>query len=343
MVLFSPFSNVYIQDSTIISIPDELSSFYKGSVSKGKQKSSVRIQTIYELKKGKYIEFDLGSFTDNDQGSSGKITKILKKGDLIIRDLGYFAIKVFKKIAEMDAYFLSRYKYGVNIYDKTTKEKLSLRDILNKNFVDINVIIGKEEQLHCRMVAIKISDAIANTRRRKAKQNRNKRVNYSAEYYFSLGWVIYITNVKRDIFECKKIMAAYRFRWLIEIIFKAWKSNFNIVKLVPEKPKANKNSKTDLKNYKHRIDTVIYMMLIFIVIFQIKIYLHFVFMIIEKYQKLISLLKLSEYVAINIERIFKSNNLNEFEVAIAYYTTYEKRKKRKNYLERFLLSDSYEY
>jgi len=38
--LFSPFGETYLQDSTIISLPEELNQYYKGSVSGGKKKSS---------------------------------------------------------------------------------------------------------------------------------------------------------------------------------------------------------------------------------------------------------------------------------------------------------------
>ena len=57
--LFSPFGETYLQDSTIISLPDELSLVYKGSVSKGKQKSSMRVQAIYGLSSGSFREFTL--------------------------------------------------------------------------------------------------------------------------------------------------------------------------------------------------------------------------------------------------------------------------------------------
>ena len=125
MVLFSPFGEVYLQDSTIISLPDELSDLYKGSVSKGKQKSSIRIQAIYGLLSGTFKEFNLGSFTENDQVASGGIVNILKPGDLIIRDLGYFVLKVFKQIDLIKAFFLSRYRYGVNIYDANLYNNVS--------------------------------------------------------------------------------------------------------------------------------------------------------------------------------------------------------------------------
>ena len=342
--IFSPFGEVYIQDSTIISLPDELSEYFKGSVSKGKQKSSMRIQVIYGLKKGQFKEFELGSFTDNDQGAAGDILSLIKSGDLVIRDLGYFKLKVFVKIASIGAYFLSRYRYGTTIYDATGK-KIELLDVLkNKKIVDINVLVGAKEKLPCRLVAVKVPDNIAGERRRKAAKDRDKRLNHSTEYMKLLEWAIYITNVERETWSYKEIIKAYRLRWTIEIIFKSWKSHFNMSKLVPEPPKQNKNSQEYIDLYKQRVESVIYMLLIFIMLFQLHIYMYFVYRIIKKHQKFISLLKLCSYISNHKEKIFNCTNIDELEDDLAYYTVYEKRKKRRNSMELHLLLDAeYEY
>ena len=107
--LLSHFGRVFLQDSTNIHLPDMLTGLYKGNVSNGKQKSAMKIQVVYELLSGAFQTFNIGSFTDNDQGAAGNIIKTLKTGDLVIRDLGYFAIKVFRDIAGAGAFFLTRF------------------------------------------------------------------------------------------------------------------------------------------------------------------------------------------------------------------------------------------
>lgn len=287
-VLFSPFGEVYIQDSTVISLPDELHKLYKGSMSKGKQKSSMRVQAVYGLLSGAFKEFNLGSFTENDQGASGDIIKILKR-----------------------------------------------------DTVDIEVLLGKSEKLKCRLVAVKLPGHIAAERRRKAKNNRDKRLNHSKEYMESLSWSIFVTNIDEQVWPPEKIIKAYRIRWHIEIIFKGWKSHFNIADLVPEPPKSNRASEKHLELYKHRTDPVIFMMLIFIVMFQVHIYTSLVFKIFKKHKKLISLMKLCSYIASHKERVFACKTVNELEPEIAYYTTFEKRRKRNNHLEMFM--DIFDY
>lgn len=334
--LFSPFAEVYLQDSTIVSLPDELSGIYKGSVTKGKQKSSMRVQAVYSLLSGAFKEFSLGSFTQNDQGASGGIIKTLNPGDLIIRDLGYFVLKVFKAIGSAKAFFLSRYRYGVNMFDVQTGDRISLSGILDRDIVDVEVLLGAKEKFKCRLVAVKLPQHVAAERRRKAKNNRDKRINHSREYMESLSWSVFVTNIDGQVWGPEKIIKAYRIRWHIETIFKGWKSHFNMVAMVPEPPKSNRNSEKHLELYKHRTDSVILMMLLFIVMFQVHIYLSLVFKIFLKHKKLISMLKLCSYIASHKDRVFAIKTAGELEGDIACYATFEKRRKRKNHLEMFM-------
>ena len=237
--LFSPFGETYLQDSTIIPLPEELKPYYKGSVSMGKQKSSIRVQAIYGLSSGTFREFTLSSFTDNDQGASGGIIKLLKPGDLMIRDLGYYVLNVFWNVALMGAFFLSRYRFGTNIYDAHTDKQIQLGEALKGSVVDRNILLGAKEKLPCRLVAVKLPDHVAAERRRKAEKSRDKRVKHNKEYMELLDWAIFITNIGTQVWGPKEILQGYRIRWHIEIIFKGWKSHLNMVGLVSEAPNLN--------------------------------------------------------------------------------------------------------
>lgn len=334
--LFSHFTEIYIQDSTIISLPEALKDHYKGSVSGGRQKSSMRIQATYALLSGTFTKFDMDSFTDNDQGASGHIIKLLKAGDLVIRDLGYFVLNVFRQIASAGAFFLNPYRYGTYIYDARTGRQIQLRELLKGSTADREVLIGANEKLRVRLVAVKLPDHVAAERRRKARSDRDKRVNHSQEYMESLGWLVFITNIDSQVWSPKEILQAYRLRWHIEIIFKGWKSHLNMAHLVPEAPRANRSQEKYLWLYKYRLDSAILMMLIFIIIFQVNIYTSLCFKIWQKSGKLVSTLKLYAYIARLKEKILQCCALEDLEPDIAYYATYEKRRKRLNYLERLI-------
>ncbi len=87
------------------------------------------------------------------------------------------------------------------------------------------MLCGKDKKLKVRLVAIKLSHEQAAQRKRKAKQDRDRRLNHSKGYYELLGYIIFITTVTEQIWNEQQVAAAYRVRWNIEIQFKSWKAD----------------------------------------------------------------------------------------------------------------------
>jgi hypothetical protein len=215
--------------------------------------------------------------------------------------------------------------------------------VLRRSVVDRQILIGAKEKLPCRLVAVKLPDQVANERRRKAKNDRDKRVNHSKEYMESLSWAIFITNIDPKVWTPREILQGYRLRWHIEIIFKGWKSHLNMTAIIPEAPKANRKEEKYLQMYKYRVDSTILMMLIFITIFQITVYTSLGFKIWQKSGRLVSTLKLYAFIADLREKILGCIALEDMETAIAYYATYEKRRKRLNHLESLFQLSGYQH
>jgi len=152
----------------------------------------------------------------------------LSKGDLIIRDLGYFVLKVFRDIINKKAFFISRIKYGVDIFDVKTGKKIDLLRYLKKNkFADMQVLIGKKEKLLTRLVALKLPECVAEARKRKLSSSRDQKLNPSKNHMELMNWGIFITNIDHSVLQAKDIANFYSLRWKIEITFKSWKSSFN--------------------------------------------------------------------------------------------------------------------
>ena len=89
-----------LQDSTALSLPSVLKDIFVGSTSQSGKNAVAKIQSIIDIKRMNFVQFVLGSYTENDQSASGSILINCQKGDIIIRDLGYFAIQVFEKIMQ---------------------------------------------------------------------------------------------------------------------------------------------------------------------------------------------------------------------------------------------------
>jgi len=228
------FKNVIVEDSTSIQVDDKLYKDYPGNGywDKGAKKAILKVQAAYNITRRKFIRLDVTSFRENDQGYSPKIVQVAKRGDLIIRDLGYFILKVFQSLNKEGIYFISRIKKRVNIFSKKDETIIDLAKMLKKRGnLDLEVFLGEKEKLPVRLIALPVKEEIATERRRKAKTNRDKRCNPSKEHLYLLGWELFITNVDKEILKPADIVQLYFIRWRIEIIFKCWKSCFRIIDL----------------------------------------------------------------------------------------------------------------
>ena len=312
--LNSRFNNVYLHDSTSLKLPDSLSAHYKGNYSLGKEKAVAKIQAIYNVTKECFASLRLDPYTRNDQTASADILPILKKGDLVIRDMGYFVLPNFRKIIEKGADFISLYRYAVSILDETTYEPICLGKILkNKKRIKLQVLLGAKEHLPCTLIGIKVSDKIANARRRKAKKDRDRRKNYTADRLELLGWDIFVCSMN-DI-EAKEIQEIYSTRWHIEIIFKSWKSGLKLEANIPKQLK-----------YVYMAEAVIYLQLINIVLMLNPILIQ-LRLLSKKICRQISLLKATPFMMIALVENGMEISLEEMEKSLQI-VLYEQRKRR---------------
>jgi hypothetical protein len=315
--LFGYFNQVLLQDSTTLSLPDTLAGYFPGNISRGVQKAVARIQCIMEITAMRFVHFSLSGFTQNDQSASGLVNTYLGKNDLIIRDPGYFVLNSLKEIEDKGAHFLSRLRYDVNIYDGQGKW-LPLQKLLRKRQVDQWVWIGEKQRMPVRLVMLRLPAAQAAERIRKARKDRDKRLNHSATYYKWLNYAVFVTNVDQQMWTAEQVREAYKIRWQIEIVFKSWKSAFNLQHIVQE-PYRNV----------HRIKTAILLMLLFICLFIQKIYSYYKKSVKKIQNKTVSLFKLSRYVAANLLLFFIMNR-NQLREQIARHCCYDKRSDRTN-------------
>jgi hypothetical protein len=323
--LFTGFGKVLLQDSTTLRLPQVLAKIFPGNHSRGEQKAVARIQSIFDIKAMRFINFSLGAFTQNDQSASGSILALLSKDDLVIRDLGYFSIAVFEKIIKAQAHFVSRLKFGVTISDRQGKQILLKELLSQKRGTQRWVYIGMERNVLVRLVMIPLPAGQAAEKIRKAKQDRDARLNHSKEYYQWLSFNVYITTVSEDVWNAKQVHQVYKVRWQIEIIFKSWKSGFNLQHVLHEGC-TNEN----------RVRVTIFLMLLFMCLFMQKIYVKYKRPIELTADKKISLLKLSLFVSKNIKQILLLPDRLLLEI-IRLHCSYDKRSDRIN------MTDLYQY
>jgi len=227
--LLSSFENTYIEDNSSISLQEDLKDEYKGSGGTASS-SALKIYLNYNVTQNSIESLEIASWNKSDAKFTGNIIPILKKGDLVLRDLGFFKIDKLKAIAEKEAYYISRYFLTTNLY--VDNEKVDLLEFLKSKkeykIIDEDVNISTQK-LPTRLIAIRVSDEIFNQRVRalnkKYKQLRKTPQKSTIELQ---RYVIFITNIPKEIIAPEHIGTIYRLRWSIELVFKRWKSIFKI-------------------------------------------------------------------------------------------------------------------
>lgn len=326
--IFKAFKAVYLQDSTTVTLSKELAKYFPGSRNHTKKQSAiVRIQTVFNLATENFAYFKLTAFTHNDQKASSMILDIAQKGDLVIRDLGYLVLAVVKQLQDKGAYYLSRLKYGILLYETDGETPLNLLKELKKyGRLDRQVCVGKKEKISARLVAIPLPPQVAAERRRKAKSNRDRRCLPSKEHLALLGWEIFITNIDDQLLTAEHIAKLYELRWRIETVFKSWKSHFHLTNV----PKGSES----------RAQSYFYAMLIFITIFQTHVYVRLYRENQRRNERQLSFLRLTRFFKDRVWAVvlFFENprkiTREELEEQIFYHCRYDARADRQNHVQK---------
>ena len=226
------FGRVLLHDSTTLALAPKLAAAFPGPRNHCQQLyAALKIQVVYDLLSQRCVHFALTPFTTNDQAASELILGLARRGDLIIRDLGYLVLRVLARAQEQGVFFLSRWRQGTALWLPGQAQPLALAAHLRQHGTwDGPVLLGLKDRLPARLIALLLPPAVAAERRRKAWANRDRRSRPCKERLALLDWEIFITNVPPALWSAQEVAETYRLRWRIEILFKAWKSHFRLAR-----------------------------------------------------------------------------------------------------------------
>lgn len=321
------FNRVLLRDSTIQQLPDYLSKLFPGSFSNGKATALARIQALYNFTALKWADFQIGAFTDNDQGAADCVVDFLLPKDLLLQDLGYFTLDWIEALIK-EQYLITKWHPSTHLFTQTNT-KIDLSKLLkDKKELDIPVLVGAKHKIPMRLVARDLPKKEAKKRVESAKNDRHSKANHSEEYYELLKYEIYLTNVSSEDLNAKEIAKLYGLRWYIEILFKSWKSYSNFKKMF-------KKEKVQV----HRVLFTIYALLIQFTYLTTVIYSFIQNEIRQKSSKMLSILKFKNTVNNYLTEILNIRSLNELIPIVPFFMAhacYEKHTKRENMLEKYL-------
>ena len=246
---------VIVEDSTILQFDARHTGEWPAGSNQIGESAGMRLQGAFDLITGEPIRLDLTKYRRVDQAAAGDIIPLLREGDLLMRDLGYFTAKSFTDITAQGAHYLSRHRLACVLHHAGEgEEELGERIDLLKHLrvhapgagdiTDIDVVIGCGQKdvprLHSRLVARRVPPAVEAKRLRRIAEEEVRRGKKFKRVHRKLqGWEIYITSLPREDVCAEKILELYPLRWRIEIIFKACKSHTAVLAIAAHKSNAN--------------------------------------------------------------------------------------------------------
>lgn len=223
------YKRVLVQDSTIIKLPKCLFNEFSGVTNRYSTVCNARIQGVYDLISGTFINFTIDSYSKNDISSAPELE--LLDGDLSLRDRGYLSNPEIKRHTDIGADCIYKFKHKTTLLDSESLNEINLLKLLkNKVSLDMIVCLKNESHTKVRLIAMPVSNEVANKRRMKAKKEF-KGHSPSSELLELMSWNVFLTTIPSGKADFKKILTLYSLRWRIEIIFKSWKSHMQFAKV----------------------------------------------------------------------------------------------------------------
>ena len=221
--------DVKIVDSSEIRLNSHLNKKFPQVRNQG---AALKIQALMSELNEAIYSLELRPSKEPDQSYKSASDK-LQAGDLYLSDLGYFQIETFKKIADNQSYFLSRYFTKTHAYDAINGDRIELRSLLKEGsskVIEQEILLG-EEKFPCRLVAIRLPEEAYQKRlctivEKKRKDPRSKIVLDDVLH----RWTLFVTNLPNEV-EAKSVLEVYRLRWQIELLFKMMKTFLQIKKI----------------------------------------------------------------------------------------------------------------
>ena len=257
--LLARFNGVYLQDGTVIGLPDALEEPWPGCGGRTPQggRAGVRVQLRLDYRNGAVQ----GPWVQAARSSekSGKATAQqtpLPPGALYVTDAGVQSLEEMRWLGEQGVWYLTGATLRAKLLDEHGRlwELPSLLAQRGGEWIDEPVRVGLREQVPCRLIALKRSEPVqekpqgravrgkgsrhdVQVGRKKARKRKVKRLKPTPRSRKLVrDWVIMLTNVPADLLSASEARELMRARWQMELIWKLWKQHGQLDTWRSEKP-----------------------------------------------------------------------------------------------------------
>lgn len=220
------FRRILIQDSTQLKMHRANHQAYPALDNNSGRTAGVKIDMRLDAMSGLPLSPRQSPARTQDRTLGPELIDEVEAGDLVIRDMGYFALPGFLAIEKKGSWWISRLHGLVEakLVDGTTLEDILAHGRADR--IDVPVLLGKVEH-PARLIATRVPVEVA-ARRRAARREKSSKQGHtpSVRALTRDDWTIHVTNVDGSMMSAEAVASAYRLRWEIEIKFRAWKQSW---------------------------------------------------------------------------------------------------------------------
>jgi Transposase DDE domain len=227
VTLLERYSQVIIEDSSSISLPDDLQTVWRGCGGRTGGHAAANLQVQLDLRCGQLYGPWITPGRTPDRASPGG-TRQAPSGSMRIADLGYFSLDRLTAEHQAGCFWLTRLHPQTSIRpaDGIPRRGETVADFLATGPdgpQEFMVELGVCHRLPCRLIAIpRPPDVVARQRERLRLRGRHKHQNASPKTLALAAWDLFVTN---DLTLTRaEILTLHRARWQIEILWRLWKS-----------------------------------------------------------------------------------------------------------------------
>jgi hypothetical protein len=235
IALLKRFTAVIVEDSSRISLPDELAPVWRGcGGSHGSGQATLKLFVRWNVLSGELAGPLLTDGRQSDAKSPFNEQEV-PAGGLYLGDQGFFALWRLQRLRQrkegQKRYYLMRLPVGTGLYTRSG-HRLLLPGILPQQegaTRELGVLVGAKAQVPARLIVQRVPEAVAEQRRQRLREEAHDHGREpSEETLYLAGWTIVVTNVPRRMLSLEETLVVLTVRWQIERLFRLWKEGGQI-------------------------------------------------------------------------------------------------------------------
>ena len=225
------FGGVWATDSTVMRLPKELAPWFPpGGGQPGS--AALKLHLSLDVLQGKLQGFRFTPGSTSDRLPTEALSH--PAGLLHLLDRGFGKSRaLLGQISQAQDFFITPLWLPTPLYDEQG-HKLDVEQFTEvcqaSGRLDTFVYLGNPRgpeaagALRVRLLGVRLPAELANSRRRRVRQQAKRRGTQVQQRTLRLlDWIFLVTNVPKSKMTLDQVLLSYRLRWQVELMFKRWK------------------------------------------------------------------------------------------------------------------------